>query len=468
MPISLLDRLPALDRKVKIPKVVLPDFDRFIQAETPAIAVQLAPALEDLVQLTDGVPTDLPQQIKDLLTSQAEGSLPGAVVVDAVVGERPDYTLLRADPKQLPPEDRTRRAAELAKLLNRRQNYGIFLAEPGRSGDAGRQKGVGLLNLSPDTSVLMAGTGAPFSIEVRLQDIEAAANAVIAADAPRYGLAGEECACGPVSVTSLEIRNPEARKVEIAVLGKIDLLLGAVHSGFQLRIAETVAESGGVLADPAATANIDVLQIVGANMPDKLKKALERDIVKALLLKIFPVGTLLKLGLRALASRLATNKLNESEEPQGPIHEALSKVMAPQLISATDKKVQFELDRATAANSVVKLAGTVLVVDREQSLGLAQSAFGLRAGGSGSREFDIKFRANPVDLAEPVTYTWTCGGVEQVTGSLATFRVDLAASPEVAVSVRATDRDGFEVPEVAATFSQSGSSVLGVIRLRQN
>ena len=462
MPISLLNRnvskKPA-DLKLRLPKLEVPDFDRFITAELPAISVQLAPALEDLAALTDGIPADLQQQIEAALASQIGTALPGAAVVSVATGEKPDYALLRADPATLSTEDKGRVLLEGLKLFGRRQNFGIYLSAEGKSGLAGRKKGTGLIDLGVDIGPLMDKTGAPFEIKVLTAEVAKAANAMIVADAPRFSLQGEACECGPVAVQSIALRSPAAGKLETVVSGQLDLLLGAAHAGFEVHVNETLAvedkgNAPGGLADPAAAANIEVQQIVGAQLPEKLKKFLERDLVQALLIKVLPVGSLLALALRALASRLATNQL---DEVRGPVHDALDRVLAPQVVKGTDQKIFFDLKRTGTPAGAITLAGVVLVVARRQSVRIRPQAMGRRFEGE---IFDIRFRAISTDMVEPVRYTWACLGEELAGRAEATFRIDLAAHPEFPVTVEAVDAEGFTAPSVRVRF-RKGPLVAG-------
>lgn len=451
MPIPLFNQLSAgrsAGAKFKIPKLVLPDLGRFVTAEAPAIALQMAPALEDLAALTDGIPADLGAQIESLLAAQASGAIPGAAVIAATVGDAPDYALLRTDPEDLDTAGKRRQQEEVGKLLGRRQNYGIYFGPEGKGGLQGRKKGTGTINLSLDVLPLLDKSGAPFAVRVETEGLTAAANAVIEAEKPHYGLDGGECHCGPVEVTSLAIQSPSPGMLETVVSGKIDLLLGALHSGFQLRVTETLGTEGnpGRLEDPKAAARVEVLQIVGANLPDKVKKALDRDVVQRLLVQIAPVGVLVQLALRALASHIATKKANEGEEIRGPVHDALEAALAPQLIRATDQKLAFDIQRASTPTGAIAVSGVVLVHEREQNVRIGALATGRRVGDSTSKVFDVQFRAIPTDMAEPVRYTWQCLGETQTGGPTVTFRVDTAVNPEFAVGVSAEDAEGFHVP----------------------
>ncbi|MBI2685227.1 MAG: hypothetical protein HYX27_02850 [Acidobacteria bacterium] len=479
MPLSILNLgvVPVLPGvKIIPPKLPAPNIDRLIPAETPAIALQIAPALEDLIALTAGIPPDLSEQIDVLLTGQAQTAFPGAAVVGVATGEKPDYDLLKKDPATLSGADHQRFLDEFGKLIARRQTFGIFLREEGKGGLAGRKKGAGAISLTLDITPLLAKTGAPFAIRIGLEDVVTAANTVIHTDNPRYSLAGDECACGPVAITSLELRRTGPGKLETVVTGQVDILLGAAHSGFELHVNESLGVDSrgdlpGVLAEANATANIEVLQIVGAQLPEKVKKVLERDFVKALLLKVAPVPSLIAFALRALASRIATNKVRDGDDVRGPVHDALEKVLATQLVKGTDKKVMFDLKSASPTVDAIELAGTILVVDRQQSLRIRNRATGRRVGGPDSHEFDIRFRAIALDMAEPVRYTWKCLGQEVTGDAEATFRIDLTVDPEFTVSVSAVDADGFALPasiktEIRSRFRQSAQAILGMVVLQ--
>ena len=60
-------------------------------------------------------------------------------------------------------------------------------------------------------------TGAPFEIKVLRAEIAKVANALIAADAQRSRVRGEEC--GPVAVQSITLRSAAEGKVETVVSG---------------------------------------------------------------------------------------------------------------------------------------------------------------------------------------------------------------------------------------------------------
>jgi len=454
MPVSFLNRTVSkrpIEGKLRLPKLEIPDFDRFITAEAPAISVQLAPALEDLAALTDGIPTDLQQQIETLLTAQIGTAIPGAAVVSTAIGEKPDYALLRADPDSLSDKDKGRLLAEGLKLLGRRQNFGIYLAPEGKSGIGGRIKGTGQIDLNLDITALIDKTGAPFEMRILAADVTKAVNTMIAAEAPRFSLQGEACDCGPVSVQSIAFRNPSAGKLETVVSGQLDLLLGAAHAEFALIVNETLAVDDrgslpGELAEPAPSASINVTKIIGTELPEKVKKFLERDVVQALIQPILPLRSLIAIGLRALASRLASNRI---DDPAAPIHDALEGVLAPQMVRGTDQKIFFDLQRATTPAGAISLAGVVLVVPRRQALRIRAVARGRRVEGD---TFELRFRASTTDMVEPVRYTWTCLGEEFTGGPDATFRVDLAAHPEFPVTVEAVDGENFPAPPFRMRF----------------
>ncbi len=461
MAIHLLDRAVGKAQfrvGKKIPKLVLPDFDKFITAEAPAITLQLAPALEDLVALTTGLPAELPAQMEAMLSAQAAGAFPGAVAVGVAVGAKPDYALFLKPLAELTDAEKKRFPDELGKLLKRRQNFGIYLGPAGRSGLAGRQKGTAQIG-DDCGDTLTDQSGAPFTIRVDLAALSAAANGRIAEEAPRYGLDGGECGCGPVAVESLTIRERDAGKLETVVTGQVDLLLGALHAGFALTVSETLAVTGdGTLAAPKAEAAVKVLQIVGANLPAKLKKVLERDVVQALLAMLFPLATLLKLALRAVASGLATKRINDGEDVRGPVHDALESALGPQLVRGTDQRLFFEITSASTPEGAVKVKGVVRVTERLQAVRIGLLAAGRRVEGD---VFDVRVRAIPTDLAAPVTYTWTCQGVTQTAGAEATVRVDLAAGPEFAVEVSAEDAEGFTAPAAKTRFRRVGPAIGG-------
>ena len=88
-----------------------------------------------------------------------------------------------------------------------------------------------------------------------------------------------------------------------------------------------------------------------------------------------------------------------------------------------------------------------MVVARKQTLRIQTQAAGRRVAGD---VFDIRFRANPVDMVEPIRYTWACLGEEFSGGAEATFQVDLTAHPKFPVTVEAVDAEGFTVPVVRA------------------
>ena len=470
MPLSLLNRAvsknPA-DAILRPPKLAGPEFDLFITAEPPAISIQLAPALEDLAALTDGIPADLRQHIERLLREQISAALAGAELISVAIGEKPDYALLRADPETLSGAGKGRLALEGLKLLARRQNFGIYPPPEGRSGSAGRRKGTELIDLALDVGPLMDKTGAPFEIKVLTAEVSKAANALIAADAPRYSLQGEECGCGPVAVQSIALRSGADGKVETVVTGQLDLLLGAARAGFDLRVNETLsvdrrANAPGVLADPRAAANIEVLRVDGEQLPVKVKKILERDLPSALLSNILPVGSMLAMAPRALASRVAANKLAAGDEVRGPVYATLNGVLAPQMVKGTDQKIVFDLRRTGTPTGAITLAGVVLVVARKQALRIQMQAAGRLVAGD---VFDIRFRANAADMVEPIRYTWACLGEEFSGGAEANFQVDLAAHPEFPVTVEAVDAEGFAAPVVRGRFRMDGLAAGGRVRL---
>ena len=460
MPIQFLDRFQAptaLPGKVRLPKITLPDFGRFITAEVPAIALQMSPALEDIAALTDGVPAGLPAQVESMLSAQADAAFPGAVALTAAIGDKPDHALLRKPLDKLTPDEKDRLPLELTKLLRRRQNVGIFLGPEGKSGLAGRRKGVAAIDL-PTADTPLSGAAAPFELQLDLPALSAAANTQLSAS-PRFDLNGSECPCGPIEVTSLTLRRSGDR-LETVADAKADLFLGALHAGLSLHVLETIAPAAGALADPRPEATIEVHQIVGADLPDKLRKILDRKLVQLLLAKLFPVATLLKFALRALASRLATRLANRGEEIAGPVHAALTEALSPRLLPATDQKLRFEVTGANVRDGAVRVAGNIVVASREQAIRVAPVAAGRRAPDG---LVDVRFHAVPTDLAAPVACTWTCLGQTLQTGPEATFRIDLAATPEFVVRVSAIDAEGFAAPETATRFRRLSPSIGGLV-----
>ena len=121
-------------------------------------------------------------------------------------------------------------------------------------------------------------------------------------------------------------------------------------------------------------------------------------------------------------------RLEAGDEMHGPVHDALERVLAPQMVKGTDRKFTFDLRRTGTPTGAITLTGVVLVVARKQTLRIQTQAAGGRVAGD---VLDIRFRANPADMAEPVRYTWACLGEEFSGGAEATIQVDAVIVPVV-------------------------------------
>lgn len=441
MPLFLLNRAflrKPSDPKMKLSRLAGPDIDLFVTAEIPAISIQVAPALEDLAALTDGIPADFRQQMERLLEEQTRAGLPPARVVSMVIGEKPDYALLRAHPDSLSPAEWARQTLEGLKLLGRRQNFGVFLGDEEKSGLAGCKKGTGLVDLGLDVASLMDKTGAPFAIRLRSAELAVAANAEIARKALRYDLAGEECEHGPLEFESVAVRGETPGELETLVSGQLMCLHGGARTGFEVAIRETLGvDERGRLADSEPAIQIEVAQVEG-DTPT------EYSLLQELANRLLPIAAALVSGARLAEPQSGTG---------GPAQTTLNRLLAPRLVLGTNRKIAFYLKRAEAQHGTIALAGLMQLAVRKQNLRIHKSATGKLANG---HEYDIAFKAVAGEMVEPVVYTWACLGEEYSGGAKATFRVDLAAHPEFPVTVEAVDAEGFTAPVVRAQFRQSG------------